>query len=610
MIYNIYTNEECAFARANGWACAMERREPCQAGTRAALSGLSRVPQSTRLFVRTRAYFVLWGERMYRALYRKYRPSCFSDVCGQEHITVTLKNQLKNGAVSHAYLFTGPRGTGKTSCAKIFAKAVNCLEPKDGDACTKCASCLSIDSENNLDITEIDAASNNGVDNIRDLRNNVNYTPANSKYRVYIIDEVHMLSSGAFNALLKTLEEPPAHAIFILATTEVHKLPATVISRCQRYDFRRLDPDVIKERLLKVARSEGINLSDSAAAFISNLCDGGMRDALSMLDLCAAYSNDITDEVVCSSCAVAGKDRLFELVDAISAENTGEALRLADGLWKDSVDMQRLCTELVSHFRNLLIYKTVKDPKGLVVATAKESESYKAQSQKFSVEFIMLAIRVLGDALGRMTTANRRAELEGAIIKLTVPSLQGGEEALISRIEALERKIANGSLYAEEKPEFRPAKKKAEPPKAVREEEDIPLPEENESPAPLQEEEAEENPIEKAEVQTEDSEEKPLAAWGDILKELGKTCPLLVGVLNGSSAYIKGNYLLIDYKNDQFLKFIGQPVYKDYIKKAAFSVLGKNYNLGPYGKRQKDESADLLDTLTGRLNDLGIPSGK
>ncbi len=549
---------------------------------------------------------------MYRALYRKYRPTCFSDVCGQEHITSTLKNQLKNGAVSHAYLFTGPRGTGKTSCAKIFAKAVNCLNPVEGDACTKCESCLSIDSESNLDITEIDAASNNGVDNIRDLRNNVNYTPANSKYRVYIIDEVHMLSPGAFNALLKTLEEPPQHAIFILATTEVQKLPATVISRCQRYDFRRLDPDVIKNRLLYVANIEGINLSDSAAELIANLSDGGLRDALSMLDLCAAYSNDITDEVVEVSCSVAGKDRLFELVDAIQKGNTGEALRLADALWKDSVDMARLSSDLISHFRNLLILKTVKTPKGLVVCTAKELDNYKTQSEKFSVPFVMFAIRILGDALGRMTTQNRRAELESALIKLSVPSLSSGEDALVTRIEALERKLAYGvPAKTQPSPEKKAeaTKKETKAPEIKAETEEIPLP--DDSDMPLLDEEAI-LPLPKTEKpeKPNDSlgEDVPVSAWKDILKELSKSCPLIASVLNGSKAYVEGNRLLIDCKNEQFLKYIKQDVYKNYIKKAALTVTGKEFGLGPYTKSKKEESENLLDAITGKLNQLGIPS--
>ena len=237
---------------------------------------------------------------MYQALYRKYRPNCFSDVVGEEHITDILKSELRSGKIFHAYLFTGPRGTGKTSCAKILAKAVNCLDLHDGDACCECESCRAIAEGDVLDITEIDAASNNGVENIRDLKEQVGYAPTSSKYRVYIIDEVHMLSIGAFNALLKTLEEPPAHIIFILATTEVHKLPATILSRCQRFDFHRIPTEAIANRIQYIAEKEGFTVEPQAAEMIATLSDGGMRDALSTLDLCAARSHNITEADVMS----------------------------------------------------------------------------------------------------------------------------------------------------------------------------------------------------------------------------------------------------------------------------------------------------------------------
>ena len=241
----------------------------------------------------------------YQALYRKYRPKTFSDVVGQEHITNTLKNELSKGKAVHAYLFTGTRGTGKTSCAKILAKAVNCLSPENGDPCLKCESCLSVENGENTDIVEIDAASNNSVDSIRELRDRVAFAPSSSKYRVYIIDEVHMLTISAFNALLKTLEEPPEHVIFILATTEVHKLPATILSRCQRFDFKRIEPDKICGRIKYVASNEGLNITDGAAALIAAAADGGMRDALSVLDLCASAGNDITEETVEKVCGMA-----------------------------------------------------------------------------------------------------------------------------------------------------------------------------------------------------------------------------------------------------------------------------------------------------------------
>ena len=247
----------------------------------------------------------------YQALYRKYRPQTFSDVIGQEHITETLKNELSAGKTVHAYLFTGTRGTGKTSCAKILAKAVNCLDPKDGDPCLECQACRMAASGENTDIVEIDAASNNGVDNIRELREKVNFTPSVSKYRVYIIDEVHMLSTDAFNALLKTLEEPPAHVIFILATTEVHMLPATILSRCQRFDFRRIDPDSICDRIQYIAEKEGFTVTPDAARLIAAAADGGMRDALSILDLCISNGSTVDEKTVENVCGMAIRNRLI-----------------------------------------------------------------------------------------------------------------------------------------------------------------------------------------------------------------------------------------------------------------------------------------------------------
>ena len=283
---------------------------------------------------------------MYRAFYRKYRPSTFTSVVGQEHITKTLENAVKSGKTSHAYLFTGSRGTGKTSCAKILSKAVNCLNPVDGNPCNECEICRGIDNGSILDIIEIDAASNNGVDNIRDLREEANFTPANAKFRVYIIDEVHMLSIGAFNALLKTLEEPPAHVIFILATTEVHKLPSTILSRCQRFDFKRIEPEAIAERLKEVALKENLTLADDGAMLIARIADGAMRDALSLLDRCSSVEGVIDSTAVAKSAGLAGREYIFELCDSIIEKNPAKALEIVDKLYNDSCDMSVLSQSL------------------------------------------------------------------------------------------------------------------------------------------------------------------------------------------------------------------------------------------------------------------------
>ena len=305
---------------------------------------------------------------MPKALYRKWRPQVFSDVSGQGHITETLMHEVDVGRLSHAYLFTGSRGTGNTTCAKILSKAVNCLNPQNGNPCNECEVCRGIDDGSILDVTEIDAASNNGVDNIRDLREEANFTPAVAKYRVYIIDEVHMLSTGAFNALLKTLEEPPSHVLFILATTEVHMLPATILSRCQRFDFRRIPPEDIAKRLLLVAEKENLKLAEDAAMLIARIADGALRDALSILDQCASFSEEITLNIVSKAAGLLGRDYLFEISDAIKNQDSSKVLSIIDRLHASSCDMERLINELVNHFRNVMISKTTKTLKNLLYA--------------------------------------------------------------------------------------------------------------------------------------------------------------------------------------------------------------------------------------------------
>ena len=332
---------------------------------------------------------------MYRVLYRKWRPQTFADVVGQEHITSTLAHEVESGKVSHAYLFTGSRGTGKTTCAKILAKACNCLNPVNGNPCNECEVCRGLDDGTILDVIEIDAASNNGVDNIRDLREESNYTPVHTKYRVYIIDEVHMLSIGAFNALLKTLEEPPSHVKFILATTEVHKIPATILSRCQRFDFHRITPENIRSRLMYVAENENITIDEDAALLIARIADGAMRDALSILDRCAGITDHVTSEIVGNAAGLAGKDYLFELVDNINENNPSEVLSLISKLHNDSCDMERLCSELINHYRNIMIIKTVKNPQQLIVCTDIDFELYKKQAEKTTLFKVLSCITTL-----------------------------------------------------------------------------------------------------------------------------------------------------------------------------------------------------------------------
>ena len=540
----------------------------------------------------------------YQALYRKYRPLTFSDVVGQEHITETLKKELSDGKTVHAYLFTGTRGTGKTSCAKILAKAVNCLNSNNGDPCLECDSCRSVAKEENTDIVEIDAASNNGVDNIRELRDMINFTPTSSKYRVYIIDEVHMLSMGAFNALLKTLEEPPSHVIFILATTEVHKLPATILSRCQRFDFRRIDSEKICSRIQHIAENEGLTVTDEAAMLIASAADGGMRDALSILDLCASNSKNINESTVESVCAMAGNEYLLELADCIKENNAEKALLLLENLHNSSVDMLRLLTEITTHFRDLMIVKTVKDNKKPIICSRKRMEALEKQAQNFEIKEIIYCLNILQNSFATMQTGNRRTEMEMAVIKLCNPSLSSDLESLERRIAVLEKKQSYPSGVTTQIS----AQNTQTTTSSADDFEQLPPPaDENESPAPDETEPQSivtKNPVTKI----DNSEIIHVDNWDEIVDLIKAECPLLVGVLNDSEAYIKGEYLLIDAKNDQFRSLInsGNPLYKNSIRKAALQVLGSTFKLGPYTKQTIKVEDDPLAAFAEKLKNFEI----
>ena len=381
---------------------------------------------------------------MYRVLYRKWRPQTFKDVSGQPHITETLMNEVRESRLAHAYLFTGSRGTGKTSCAKILSKAINCLNPVDGNPCNKCDICKGIDSGAVLDVVEIDAASNRGIDDIRALREESAFTPAQAKYRVYIIDEVHMLTIEAFNALLKTLEEPPEHIVFILATTEVQKLPSTILSRCQRFDFRRISVDALVERLKYVANEENVQLSDDAAVLIARIADGGMRDALSIFDRCLSISENVNVNVVTDAAGIMSKKHLFDLSEAFIDKDTSKALAIVDELHNSSCDTERLCTELTNHFRSLLVIKSVKRPEEILVCTNEELSELRSLSDKFSVEEILSIMNILSEAIASIkVTQNRRIETEMAMIKICTPAVSDDISSLHARIALLEKKISD-----------------------------------------------------------------------------------------------------------------------------------------------------------------------
>ncbi|MCD8089852.1 MAG: DNA polymerase III subunit gamma/tau [Clostridiales bacterium] len=385
----------------------------------------------------------------YTALYRKLRPKRFSGVCGQEHITKTLKNQLISHRVSHAYLFCGTRGTGKTSTAKIFAKAINCLNPKDGEPCCECEMCLAAEQDRSFNIFEIDAASNNGVDNIRELRDEVNYPPAVGKYKVYIIDEVHMLSLAAFNALLKTLEEPPAHVVFILATTDPQKVPVTILSRCQRFDFKRISAETISKTLTEYMKNESVNITEEAVRAISAVCDGAMRDALSILDRCISfyYGEEITKDKVLEVIGSADKKVFFDFTDALSRFDTVKCLSLIENIFEDGRDLNRFVTELIAHLRNVLFAKQPGTLKTASDYSSDDTERLARQAAGMETERLIELISSFSGLLNKMKYSdNVKISLEVFAVKITSP-LSDDDSSLVSRIEKLERLAAENISF-------------------------------------------------------------------------------------------------------------------------------------------------------------------
>lgn len=560
---------------------------------------------------------------MYQVLYRKYRPKVFSDVVGQDHITRTLESEVQKGKLSHAYLFTGSRGTGKTTCAKILSKAVNCLNPQNGNPCNECEVCRRIDSGAILDVVEIDAASNNGVDNIRDIRDESGFAPAECRFRVYIIDEVHMLSIGAFNALLKTLEEPPGHVMFILATTEVHKLPVTILSRCQRFDFRRVDVKDMLRRMNCIAETEGFTLDEDAAVLIARLADGGMRDALSTLDQCISVDSHVTTDVVCSVAGIAGKDHLFSLAQNIAENNSAAAVEKLSELYAASCDMERLCADLTSHFRNLMIVKTVKNAENILVCTSQELESYKSQSALFTLEGILYSIDLLQNASAELKrSVNRRIEMEMTLLRLASPSLGSSNAALLRRIAALELAFKSGSFVPQSQPSQPPAEKLPEatgsghtesektsevtPPFTVA----APPAAETEQPSLSFEEPAAAKDAPTAPASDSDGL-SPFADWPQVLNELMQINPPLWGVLNNSTAFENGEFILIRSDNPTVPSFIKTGTNGRDVKEAIFRATGKKYRLGIYNPKPAQDSPaekqrDPLEDLVKKARGLGV----
>lgn len=555
---------------------------------------------------------------MYQVLYRKYRPKVFADVYGQEHVTSTLKNEIKENRIAHAYLFTGSRGTGKTTCAKILAKAVNCENSVDGEPCNECEVCKGLDSGTIYDVVEIDAASNNGVDNIRDLREEANYTPSRGKYRVYIIDEVHMLSTGAFNALLKTLEEPPAHVIFILATTEVHKLPATILSRCQRFDFKRIQPETMSVRLKQVAQLEGMELDDDAAILIARIADGALRDGLSILDQCAGRSKKIDSALVSEVAGLAGREALYKLTDCICTQNSSSAMTVISELYQNSYDMERLCVEMINHLRNFLIVKTVKDSRGLIICTDDEYNSIILSAENFTLENVIFALDLFQDALTKIKTgANARVELEMAFVKLCEPKLDVNIDSLVDRISKLERAVNRGVNVSQQpavvegaKPVVAENKQEVKAEKAVEEIKKDTLPpiiSSKPSIEPKALQGKNETAVNKPQqtVNTDDSNTQyEFEHWGDFMDVIHKQNIALFGVLAGSRGYIRGEYFLIDSPNPTIIQFLKTPTYSKAIKQALYDVTGQSFKLGIFKKKATDApKRDLLEDLIHQAED-------
>lgn len=386
---------------------------------------------------------------MYQALYRKWRPRTFDDVVGQQNITATLANEVENGTVTHAYLFTGSRGTGKTTCAKILAKAVNCLNPQQGNPCNACELCIGVDSGAIMDVVELDAASNNGVDDIREMIDETVFTPVKAKYRVYIIDEAHMLTAAACNAFLKTLEEPPKHVIFILATTDPQKLLQTIRSRCQRFDFRRINARDIAQRLQYIAEQEGFTLDEDAAALIARIADGALRDAVSLLDLCAVTDKHVTAESVGAAAGLADKEFLFILTDCIKTEDTAKALELVNELHESYADMTNLCMEFINHMRNLMIIKSVKMAESLITCTGADFERFKKQAGNFTLDEILNAMFLLEETAYNLSKGyNKRTEFELAVIRLCTPGIGESDACVTKRLSALETAVFQASTSA------------------------------------------------------------------------------------------------------------------------------------------------------------------
>ena len=503
---------------------------------------------------------------MYQALYRKYRPQTFDDVVGQQAVTQTLKTQISSGKLSHAYLFTGSRGTGKTSSAKILAKAVNCENPQDGNPCNCCPSCRAIDSGACMDVLEIDAASNNGVDNVRDLRDDAIYSPSQVKMRVYIIDEVHMLSISAFNALLKIIEEPPKHLLFILATTELHKVPATILSRCQRFSFRRISQEDIAARLQYVAYQENIDLDFSAARIISRLADGGMRDGLSLLDQCASATvGELNAERVYACLGIAGIQECGKLMECIANKDSASALGMLNTFYSEGKDMAALLDELACLTRDMMIIQTApREGISMLSGVASDDEVYKLASA-FSLGELSRMLNTLQTTLSGFTrSSSRRLDAELCIINLCSPQLDTDMDALLARLTKVEDQIRCGDLFVPV--QSQPASVIAKNPVAIQTEEPVSFVDE---------------PVNADQHVTLPKDQAPVGFWTDVASAVKKeVIPALSGFFATTPnapmrGILAGDTVSLACENKFVMDIVNKPEILELVARKASAKLGR-----------------------------------
>lgn len=518
---------------------------------------------------------------MYQALYRKWRPKTFDDVVGQTHITETLKHQVQTGRLSHAYLFIGTRGTGKTTCAKILAKAVNCESPVNGNPCNRCAACRGIDDGSVLDVVELDAASNNGVDNVRALRDEAVFSPANVKRRVYIIDEVHMLSTSAFNALLKILEEPPEHLMFILATTELHKVPATILSRCQRFSFRRITPEDIAARLQYVSYQENIDLDDSAARVLARLADGGMRDGLSLLDQCASATvGEITAQRVYECLGIAGERTCGKMLSYVADKNTKGALELFNRLYADGKDVGALMDELTSMCRDLMILKTAPEAGISMLSGVASDEETKALVSRFSPgELVRMIGQLQQTSAGFTRSASRRMDAELCLMNLCEPTLQLDAQALNARISKLEQQLRSGDFVVRQSKSD--SKEEDDP-------EDVPPADDADAP-----------PSSEGEM----PHDTPVGFWPDLVAQLQQELrPPIRGFFSASpqspvEGTVRGNQVVLLCSNSFAVEMINKPELTDLVAKKASAMLGRCMTAKAVDRQARPEKNEQMERL-------------